>query len=190
MKIIFSCNPMKIICKIKSLVLLKSIVQFVVFWVLTKKVVFFCENATPVAGIMYFYIFKSFIYLKTKLYGFTLHSVLILHLTWTIFMCFSCYTVCKMNVHRRCETNVAPNCGVDARGIAKVLSDLGVTPDKISNTAQRRRKVTSRSHCGTAHLVPHTKDMSSIKLLHLKQESRNHRGNLILQFKASQIFFF
>uniref|UniRef100_A0A669DKR0 Protein kinase C n=1 Tax=Oreochromis niloticus TaxID=8128 RepID=A0A669DKR0_ORENI len=52
--------------------------------------------------------------------------------------------VCKMNVHRRCETNVAPNCGVDARGIAKVLSDLGVTPDKISNTAQRRRKVTSR----------------------------------------------
>uniref|UniRef100_A0A7N8XUR9 Protein kinase C n=1 Tax=Mastacembelus armatus TaxID=205130 RepID=A0A7N8XUR9_9TELE len=52
--------------------------------------------------------------------------------------------VCKMNVHRRCETNVAPNCGVDARGIAKVLSDLGVTPDKISNTAQRRRKVTNR----------------------------------------------
>uniref|UniRef100_A0A8C9Y144 Protein kinase C n=1 Tax=Sander lucioperca TaxID=283035 RepID=A0A8C9Y144_SANLU len=49
--------------------------------------------------------------------------------------------VCKMNVHRRCETNVAPNCGVDARGIAKVLSDLGVTPDKICNTAQRRRKL-------------------------------------------------
>ncbi|XP_054616642.1 protein kinase C epsilon type [Dunckerocampus dactyliophorus] len=50
--------------------------------------------------------------------------------------------VCKMNVHRRCESNVAPNCGVDARGIAKVLSDLGVTPGKISNTAQRRRKLT------------------------------------------------
>ncbi|KAM7385224.1 hypothetical protein PAMP_001318 [Pampus punctatissimus] len=41
----------------------------------------------------------------------------------------------------RCESNVAPNCGVDARGIAKVLSDLGVTPDKISNSAQRRKKV-------------------------------------------------
>ncbi|KAI4807562.1 hypothetical protein KUCAC02_027365 [Chaenocephalus aceratus] len=47
-----------------------------------------------------------------------------------------------MNVHRRCESNVAPNCGVDARGIAKVLADLGVTPDKISNTALRRRKLT------------------------------------------------
>uniref|UniRef100_A0A8C7MCS9 Protein kinase C n=1 Tax=Oncorhynchus kisutch TaxID=8019 RepID=A0A8C7MCS9_ONCKI len=42
--------------------------------------------------------------------------------------------VCKVNVHRRCESNVAPNCGVDARGIAKVLSDLGVTPDKISSS--------------------------------------------------------
>lgn len=48
-----------------------------------------------------------------------------------------------MNVHRRCETNVAPNCGVDARGIAKVLADLGVTPDKITNSGQRRKKVGS-----------------------------------------------
>ncbi|KAK2535676.1 hypothetical protein Q9233_003602 [Columba guinea] len=49
--------------------------------------------------------------------------------------------VCKMNVHRRCETNVAPNCGVDARGIAKVLADLGVTPDKITNSGQRKKKI-------------------------------------------------
>ena len=69
-----------------------------------------------------------------------------------LFLCAcAAFAVCKMNVHRRCETNVAPNCGVDARGIAKVLSDLGVTPDKISNTAQRRRKVTNHSHCGAAH---------------------------------------
>ncbi|XP_051504284.1 protein kinase C epsilon type-like [Myxocyprinus asiaticus] len=49
--------------------------------------------------------------------------------------------VCKMNVHKRCENNVAPNCGVDARGIAKVLSDLGVTPDKLSGSVQRRKKI-------------------------------------------------
>ncbi|XP_077350688.1 protein kinase C epsilon type-like isoform X2 [Festucalex cinctus] len=45
---------------------------------------------------------------------------------------------CKVNVHRRCERNVAPNCGVDARGIAKVLSDLGVTPDKICNSGRKK----------------------------------------------------
>uniref|UniRef100_A0A8C9Y5B5 Protein kinase C n=1 Tax=Sander lucioperca TaxID=283035 RepID=A0A8C9Y5B5_SANLU len=60
--------------------------------------------------------------------------------------------VCKVNVHRRCESNVAPNCGVDARGIAKVLSDLGVTPDKISNSAQRRKKVRK----STGRLYIHT----------------------------------
>ncbi|XP_010774599.1 protein kinase C epsilon type-like, partial [Notothenia coriiceps] len=49
--------------------------------------------------------------------------------------------VCKVNVHRRCESNVAPNCGVDAKAIAKVLSDLGVTPDKICNSALRRKKL-------------------------------------------------
>ncbi|KPP71624.1 hypothetical protein Z043_109442 [Scleropages formosus] len=57
--------------------------------------------------------------------------------------------VCKMNVHRRCESNVAPNCGVDARGIAKVLSDLGVTPDKISSSAQRRKKRQLQGHVGS-----------------------------------------
>uniref|UniRef100_A0A3P9IU80 Protein kinase C n=1 Tax=Oryzias latipes TaxID=8090 RepID=A0A3P9IU80_ORYLA len=67
--------------------------------------------------------------------------------------------VCKMNVHRRCETNVAPNCGVDARGIAKVLSDMGVTPDKISNTAQRRRKENGQSQ------RRNLKDFSFIKVL-------------------------
>ncbi|CAM9889953.1 unnamed protein product [Lampetra planeri] len=40
--------------------------------------------------------------------------------------------VCKMNAHRRCECNVAPNCGVDARGIAKALAEIGMTPDKIT----------------------------------------------------------
>uniref|UniRef100_A0A8D2ZUE3 Protein kinase C n=1 Tax=Scophthalmus maximus TaxID=52904 RepID=A0A8D2ZUE3_SCOMX len=66
--------------------------------------------------------------------------------------------VCKMNVHRRCESNVAPNCGVDARGIAKVLSDLGVTPDKISNTAQRRRK-TENSFRQSACFFPTMSDL-------------------------------
>uniref|UniRef100_A0A3Q1J2M4 Protein kinase C n=1 Tax=Anabas testudineus TaxID=64144 RepID=A0A3Q1J2M4_ANATE len=61
--------------------------------------------------------------------------------------------VCKVNVHRRCESNVAPNCGVDARGIAKVLSDLGVTPDKISNSAQRRKKsVSETGSCENCHV--------------------------------------
>uniref|UniRef100_A0AAY4CEH7 Protein kinase C n=1 Tax=Denticeps clupeoides TaxID=299321 RepID=A0AAY4CEH7_9TELE len=63
--------------------------------------------------------------------------------------------VCKMNVHRRCESNVAPNCGVDARGIAKVLSDLGVTPDKISNVCR-----VLCSETGALHANAHVRSMS------------------------------
>lgn len=45
-----------------------------------------------------------------------------------------------MNVHWYYKTNVAPNWGIAARGIAKVLSYLDVTPNKIINSDQRRKK--------------------------------------------------
>ncbi|XP_058241352.1 protein kinase C epsilon type [Hemibagrus wyckioides] len=66
--------------------------------------------------------------------------------------------VCKMNVHRRCESNVAPNCGVNARGIAKVLSDLGVTPDKISSSAQRRKKISQGADPQPLPISPQTEE--------------------------------
>uniref|UniRef100_UPI00358E7214 protein kinase C epsilon type-like isoform X1 n=1 Tax=Myxine glutinosa TaxID=7769 RepID=UPI00358E7214 len=47
---------------------------------------------------------------------------------------------CKMNVHRRCESYVAPNCGVDSRAIAKVLAEIGVTSDKIHQSTLRKKK--------------------------------------------------
>uniref|UniRef100_A0A8C9WNL5 Protein kinase C n=1 Tax=Scleropages formosus TaxID=113540 RepID=A0A8C9WNL5_SCLFO len=45
--------------------------------------------------------------------------------------------VCKMNVHRRCESNVAPNCGVDARAENKELENI--------------RKALSFDHRGEEH---------------------------------------
>lgn len=47
---------------------------------------------------------------------------------------------CKMNVHWYYKINVAPNWGMAARGIAKVPSYLDVTPNKITNSDQRRKK--------------------------------------------------
>ncbi|CAM9915563.1 unnamed protein product [Lampetra planeri] len=57
--------------------------------------------------------------------------------------------VCKMNVHRRCEQNVAPSCGVDARGIAKVLAEIGVTPDKIHQSTIKKKKLITSSDSQT-----------------------------------------
>ncbi|XP_011535259.1 protein kinase C eta type isoform X6 [Homo sapiens] len=49
--------------------------------------------------------------------------------------------ICKMNVHIRCQANVAPNCGVNAVELAKTLAGMGLQPGNISPTS----KLVSRS---------------------------------------------
>uniref|UniRef100_A0A3B3WMZ3 Protein kinase C n=1 Tax=Poecilia mexicana TaxID=48701 RepID=A0A3B3WMZ3_9TELE len=98
--------------------------------------------------------------------------------------------VCKVNVHRRCESNVAPTCGVDARRIATVLSDLGLTPDKISNSTQRRKKLpqaqdrqqlpselhqTEEDHSRSAPTSPCDQDVKELENIR-KALSFDHRG--------------
>ncbi|XP_045502350.1 protein kinase C isoform X1 [Colias croceus] len=38
--------------------------------------------------------------------------------------------VCSMNVHKRCQKNVANNCGINTKQMAEILSEMGITPDK------------------------------------------------------------
>lgn len=40
--------------------------------------------------------------------------------------------VCKKNVHRRCQKNVANNCGINTSRMAQVLKELGMTGDKLN----------------------------------------------------------
>lgn len=45
---------------------------------------------------------------------------------------------CNMNIHRRCEGNVANNCGIDTKKLAEMLNNLGISTDK--STPPRRTK--------------------------------------------------
>lgn len=46
--------------------------------------------------------------------------------------------VCSMNIHRRCEENVANNCGINTKQLAEILNEMGITMDK--STPPRRSK--------------------------------------------------
>jgi len=53
--------------------------------------------------------------------------------------CSLCGLVCGMNVHKRCEKNVANNCGINSKEMAAVLNQLGISGDKLN--ASKRKKV-------------------------------------------------
>ncbi|XP_077121681.1 protein kinase C eta type isoform X1 [Ranitomeya variabilis] len=42
--------------------------------------------------------------------------------------------ICKMNVHKRCEANVAHNCGVNSVELANALAGMGLQPGSIPGT--------------------------------------------------------
>ncbi|WAR20129.1 KPC2-like protein [Mya arenaria] len=52
--------------------------------------------------------------------------------------------VCKMNVHKRCQKNVANNCGINTRDMAQILQEMGITTDKL--TQKGRKKSSTRVH--------------------------------------------
>lgn len=43
-----------------------------------------------------------------------------------------------MNIHRRCQDNVANNCGINTKQLAEILNEMGITMDK--STPPRRSK--------------------------------------------------
>ncbi|CAN7999322.1 unnamed protein product [Ixodes hexagonus] len=48
---------------------------------------------------------------------------------------------CSMNVHKRCQKNVANNCGINPKQMAEILSAMGISGDKLT----KRKKKTSIS---------------------------------------------
>lgn len=44
-----------------------------------------------------------------------------------------------MNVHKRCQKNVANNCGINTKAMAEILNEMGISPDK--NPRPRASKV-------------------------------------------------
>lgn len=41
-------------------------------------------------------------------------------------------TVCSMNVHKRCQKNVANNCGINTKQMAQILDAMGISTYKLT----------------------------------------------------------
>lgn len=48
-------------------------------------------------------------------------------------------SACKMNVHIRCHNNVANNCGVNAKEMAQILKDMGLTGNKLTESVRVKK---------------------------------------------------
>ncbi|XP_066906040.1 calcium-dependent protein kinase C-like [Halyomorpha halys] len=45
--------------------------------------------------------------------------------------------VCNMNVHKRCQKNVANNCGINTKQMAEILSKMGISPSRPKGLGSR-----------------------------------------------------
>lgn len=55
-----------------------------------------------------------------------------------------------MNIHRRCEGNVANNCGINTKQLAELLNEMGITMDK--STPPRRSKYINQAASDTSSI--------------------------------------
>ncbi|KAF4516850.1 hypothetical protein B566_EDAN006245 [Ephemera danica] len=53
--------------------------------------------------------------------------------------------VCSMNVHKRCQKNVANNCGINTKQMAQILSAMGISTYKLTPTKRTKTPISGSS---------------------------------------------
>lgn len=81
--------------------------------------------------------------------------------------------VCSMNVHKRCQKNVANTCGINTKQMAEILNQLGISPDK--QAAPRRSRYLNQSTCDS--IASERSDYSDTEPL-IRGSGSNHQQQL------------
>jgi novel protein kinase C epsilon type len=59
-----------------------------------------------------------------------------------------------MNVHKRCKKNVANNCGINSKQLAKMIEEMGLTPgNPRKKVCNRNNNTGSQPLSYTGHLL-------------------------------------
>uniref|UniRef100_A0A182M8E6 protein kinase C n=1 Tax=Anopheles culicifacies TaxID=139723 RepID=A0A182M8E6_9DIPT len=78
-----------------------------------------------------------------------------------------------MNIHRRCEGNVANNCGINTKQLAELLNEMGITMDK---TPPRRSKYSNQTPSDNLSMSERSDDTSSLDTLSTKSGAESELG--------------
>ncbi|XP_058445658.1 protein kinase C [Malaya genurostris] len=84
--------------------------------------------------------------------------------------------VCSMNIHRRCEGNVANNCGINTKQLAELLNEMGITMDK---TPPRKSKYMNQTPSDNSSISERSED-SSLDSLSTKSGQDTDSQQLLL----------
>ena len=49
------------------------------------------------------------------------------------------FVVCYINVHKRCQSNVANNCGINTGQLAEILNEMGMTAHTLSSRSKAQQ---------------------------------------------------
>lgn len=83
--------------------------------------------------------------------------------------------VCSMNIHRRCEGNVANNCGINTKQLAEILNEMGITMDK--STPPRRPKYINQTPSDTSSTSDRgSDDATSLDTISLRSSSSDYQA--------------
>lgn len=91
---------------------------------------------------------------------------------------------CKMNVHKRCQKNVANNCGINPKQIAMLLQEVGISDPNSTNTssstnlAKSSKSFDIRSSYQTKEHRPKSRDSDSETIGNNKNDTNNIQGML------------
>jgi len=98
---------------------------------------------------------------------------------------------CYFNVHKRCQKNVANNCGINARQLADILNDMGMTPHKLTTKVQKPKKkggtVESPNRSATGQLDKATASPSPVpEPEEISNKDMEEQAKLQLQIQAQR----
>lgn len=53
---------------------------------------------------------------------------------------------CNINVHKRCQKNVANNCGINPKEMSEILQAMGISGDKLLTKQKKKKSIGENSH--------------------------------------------